>query len=150
MAASLTPHSKREVLRFVIEVSGSCIERDNGNDNRCAVIKLTILITPKYGTSVHRIVITRLWMSQLFGLDMVRYGHCKRKLHQQRPCLDCEGKQPHRQQAESVCRNESSSGRNLARTFRRKDNSATYWQFDSAIQLIFHYCTQALDLGDDG
>jgi hypothetical protein len=32
---------------------------DNGSDNRCAVIKLTILIPPKHGTSVHRIVITR-------------------------------------------------------------------------------------------
>ena len=40
-------------------MSGLRLKRYNGSDNRCAVIKLTILITPKYGMSVHRIVILR-------------------------------------------------------------------------------------------
>ena len=41
------------------------VERDNVKDNRCAVIKLTILIPQKYGTSVHRIVIDGVFGNEI-------------------------------------------------------------------------------------
>ena len=53
-------HFGWKVMLFTVS-----LRRDNVKDNRCAVIKLTILIPQKYGTSVHRIVIDGVFGNEI-------------------------------------------------------------------------------------